>query len=66
MIDLRLLRKYNVKINEKQKKAKYNIINCNLNLLGWVVLKYDIVMEDKYDIALAILNKINQKGIGRN
>ena len=66
MIDLRLLRKYNVKINEKQKKAKYSIINCNLNLLGWVVLKYDIVMEDKYDIALAILNKINQKGIGRN
>ena len=36
LIDLRLLRKSNAKINEKQKCGKYSIINGNLNLLGWI------------------------------
>ena len=29
------------------------MINGNLNLLGWVVLKSNIVVADKYHIALA-------------
>ena len=59
LIDLRLLRKSNAKINEKQKCGKYSINNGNLNLLGWIVLKSDIVVRDKYDIALAELNIID-------
>ena len=61
LIDLRLVKKVNVKINEKQKKSKFNIINGNLNLLGWVFLKSGIVFIDKYDPALAKLNILDPK-----
>ena len=53
MIDLRKLKSSNTKINEKQTAGKFHIINGNLNLLGWVVLKSNIIVADKYDIALA-------------
>ena len=45
----------------KNKKSKFNIINGNLNLLGWVVLKSGIVFIDKYDLALAKLNILDPK-----
>ena len=53
MLDLRKLKRSNVKINEKQREGKLHIINRNLNLLGWVVLKANIVVADKYVITLA-------------
>ena len=52
MIDLRKLKRSNAKINEKKLESKFHIINGNLNLLGWVVLKSNIVDADKYDIFL--------------
>ena len=57
--DLWLVKKVNANINENQEKGKFNIINGNLNLLGWVVLKSDIVVADKYDLALAKLSILN-------
>ena len=45
----------------KNKKSKFNIINGNLNLLGWVVLKSGIVFIDKYNLALAKLNILDPK-----
>ena len=56
LIDLRLINKGNVKINEK---GKFNIINGNSNLLGWVVLKSDIVVADRYDLASAKMSLFN-------
>ena len=56
LIDLRLINKGNAKINEK---GKFNIINGNSNLLGWVVLKSDIVVADRYDLALAKMSLFN-------
>ena len=53
LIDLRKLKRSNAKINEKTLESKFNIINGNLNLLGWVVLKSNICVADKIDIALA-------------
>ena len=50
---MRKLKRSNVKINEKQKEGKFHVINGNLNLLGWVVLKSNIVVANKYDIAFA-------------
>ena len=44
---------------KNKKKVKFNIINSNLNLLRWVVLKSNIVVVDKYDIALVKLNILN-------
>ena len=35
----------------KKTESKFHITNGNLNLLGWVVLKSNIVVADKYDIA---------------
>ena len=57
--DLWLVKKVNANINENKEKGKFNIINGNLNLLGWVVLKSDIVVADKYDLALAKLSILN-------
>ena len=53
MIDLRKLKRSNAKVNEKQREGKFHIINGNLNLLGWVVQKSNIIVADKYDIASA-------------
>ena len=53
LIDLRKLKRSNAKINEQQTEGKFYIINGNLNLLGLVVMKSNIVVIDKYDIALA-------------
>ena len=53
LIDLRELKRSNAKINEKQIEGKFHIINGNLNLLGWVVLKSNILVAYKYHIALA-------------
>ena len=46
--------------------VQFNIINGNLNLLGWVVLKLHIVVADKYGLALAKLNILNPESIDRN
>ena len=43
----------NEKMNEKQIEGKFYIINGNLKLLKWVVLKSNIIVADKYDIAEA-------------
>ena len=51
LIDLRELKRSNAKINEKQIEGKFHIINGNGNLLGWVILKSNIVVVDKYDLA---------------
>ena len=59
LIDLRTLKRSSAKINENQKDSKFHIINGNLNLLGWVVLKSQNVFADKYDIALAEMSIIN-------
>lgn len=37
---------------------KYHVITGDLNLLGWVNLKYDMIMDDNYDICLE--NKVSQ------
>ena len=58
MIDSRKLRKSNAKINDNQKTGKYDILNGNLNLLGYVVLKSNMVMREKYDETSAKLNII--------
>ena len=42
MMNLRKLKRSNTKINEKQTEGKFHIINGNLKLLGWVVLKSNI------------------------
>ena len=60
MIDLRTLKRSSAKINENQKDSKFHIINGNLNLLGWVVLKANNVIADNYDIALAKISIIKQ------
>ena len=52
LVDLRLVKKSNTKINEPPKKGKYNIISDNLNLLKWVILQSDIVVMYKYDQVL--------------
>ena len=39
LIDLRKIKRSSTKINENQKDSKFQIINGNLNLLAWVVLK---------------------------
>ena len=57
--DLWLVKKVNANINENKEKGKFNIINGNLNLLGWVVLKSNIFVADKYDLALAKLSILN-------
>ena len=57
LIDLRKLKRTNAKINKKI-EGKFYIINGNLNLLGWVVLKSNIVVVDKYDIALAKMSVV--------
>ena len=61
LIDLRTLKRSSIKINENQKDSKFHIINGNLNLLGWVVLKSKNVIADKDDIALAKMSIIKQK-----
>ena len=53
LIDLRQIKRLSAKINEMQKDRKYHIINGNLNLLGWVLLKSKNVIGDKYEITLA-------------
>ena len=44
LIDLRKLKRSNAKINEKKIEGKFHIINGNGNLLGWVILKSNIVV----------------------
>ena len=61
LIDLRTLKISSAKINENQKDSKFHIINGNLNLLGWVVLKSKNVIVDKDDIALAKMSIIKQR-----
>ena len=39
-------------INERQTEGKFHIIDGNLNVLEWVVLNCNIVVAEKYDIAL--------------
>ena len=53
LVDLRTLKGSSTKINENQKDSKLHIINGNLTLIGWVVLKSKNVIVDKYNIALA-------------
>ena len=50
-----------VQLKKKLVVIKFNIINDNLNLLGWVVLKSDIVVVDKYHLAWSKLNILNQE-----
>ena len=52
MVDLRKTKRSPAKINENQNDGKYHIINGNLNLLSWDVLKPKNVITDKYNIAL--------------
>ena len=58
MIDLRKIIRSSAKINENRKGGKFHIINGNLNLLGWVVLKSKKVIVYKYDIALVKMSII--------
>jgi len=60
LIDLRTLKISSAKINEDQKYSKFHIINGNLNLLGWVVLKSKNVIADKYDKPLAEMSIIKE------
>ena len=60
MVDLRKLKRSSAKINKNKKDDKFNIINGNLNLLGWVVLKSKNVIADKYNISLAKMSIIKQ------
>ena len=53
LIDLRKIKRSSAKINENETDGKFYIINGNLNLLGWVVLKSKKGIGDTYDIALA-------------
>ena len=66
LTDLRKLKKSNTKINDNQKRARYDILNGNLNLLGWVVLKSNMVMVEKYDKTLAKLNIIESDKYWQN
>ena len=43
----------------KTKKGKFDIINGNLNLLRWAILKSDVVVADKYDLALTKSSILN-------
>ena len=45
LINLRMLGKSNAKINDNQKTGKCDILNGDLNLLGWVVLKSNMVLK---------------------
>ena len=60
LIDLRKRKRSSAKINENQKDSKFHIINGNLNLLGWVVLKSKYVIADKCDTVLAKMSIIKQ------
>ena len=60
------IKRSSTKINENQKDGKFHIINGNLNLLGYVVLKSKKLIADKYDIALEKWVLLNQVSIGRN
>ena len=60
LIDLRKLKILIAKMNENQKDSKFQIINRNLNLLAWGVLKSKNVIADKYDKALAKMSIIKQ------
>ena len=60
LIDLRKIKRSSAKINENQKDSKFHIINGNLNLLRWFVLKSKNVIADKYDTALAKICIIKQ------
>ena len=66
LVDLRLVKQINTKINEPPKKGKYNIISDNLNLLKWVILQSDIVVMYKYDQVFPNYISIIQKGVGKN
>ena len=57
LINLSKLSKLNAKINDN-KKGKYDILNGNWSLLGWVVLKSNMAIEEKCDEKLAKLNII--------
>ena len=56
---IRNSRKCNAKINDNNTTGKYDIINGNLDLLGWEVSKSSMVMGDIYDESLAINIKDN-------
>ena len=58
LIDLRKIKRSCAKINENQNDGKFQIINGNLNVLEWVVLKSKNVIVDKYDISLAKMSII--------
>ena len=45
----------------KKNKNVVSIINGNINVLGWVVLKSDILVRYKYDLVLAKLNIIESE-----
>ena len=60
LIDLREIKRSSTKINENKKDSKFQIINGNLNLLAWVVLKSKNVIADKYDTALVKISIIKQ------
>ena len=60
MINLGKRIRSSAKISENQTDSKFHIINGNLNLLGWVVLKSNNVIADKYDIALVEMSIIKQ------
>ena len=60
LIDLRKLKILIAKMNENQKDSKFYIINGNLNLLGWVILKSKNVIADKYDTAFEKMSIIKQ------
>ena len=57
LINLSKLSKLNAKINDN-KKGKYDILNGNWSLLGWVVLKSNMAIGEKCDEKLAKLNII--------
>ena len=61
LIDLRNSKKNNAKINDNNISGKFDIINVNLNIFGWVVLKSRMVMGDKFDESLARLNIIESE-----
>ena len=46
---------------KNKKYGKYNISHGDLTILGWVVLKSDIMVGDKYDLVLAKSNTIDSK-----
>ena len=54
-------RKRNAKINDNNTTWTFDIINGNLNTLGWVILKSSMDMGDTYDESLAKLNIIESK-----